>query len=203
MKLSADQVKLFWRLWSAACQAQGWTREAGLTADQIDAHRKALLSDAGFSSLTLVDRTAGFGAIKARLMTLCGSIDGAIESDHPEMDDARRKIHLIRHDLALCLSLYVEDPVAYIEEIVRDKFGLARNSPVDLDSLSHRVNFPQPGCSQLDQALMTISARLNSFRKQAGHTTHDMRMLVGLPCVCARCRKSHDHSFASRTSSPF
>lgn len=187
MLLSKDQVSLFWRLWSSACKTQGWTRDAGLTSADIDAHRKAMLAEMGFSSLTQVDRTAGFGRVKARLMTLCDSLKGAIEADHPEMDDARRKRHMIRHDLAPCLALYVQDPVGYIESILRDKFHIPSNCAVDLEALTILPSGSSP--SQLDQAVMTISARLNSLRSTAGDTVHDMRVKSKARCDCASCAR--------------
>src|SRR5579862_7122912 len=72
MLLSEDQVKKFWRLWPQACRANGWTKENGLSAAQIDAKRKEVLLDCGFTSLTLVDRKDGFTKVKNRLLILIG-----------------------------------------------------------------------------------------------------------------------------------
>ena len=85
MILTPIQVKSFWRLWAAACRAQGWTRPA-MSSAEIDAKRKEILAGFGFDSLRLVDRGAGFGKVKAQLEMLAGRIRGEIESDHPEHD---------------------------------------------------------------------------------------------------------------------
>lgn len=194
MKLSEDQVKLFWRLWAAACRYQGWTRQRGLTSAQIDVKRKELLARLGFGSLHDVDRRAGFGRVKSELLALADNLRGAVEADHPEMDGARRKRYLITFELIPCLALYVEDPVGYVEQILRDKFRISPASPVDLEALSidpdirTRMGVLHERPSELDQAMMTLTARLQALRKAAGHTIHAMRIGARLPCHCRLCR---------------
>lgn len=194
MLLTKPQRDLFWSLWAQACRYQGWTREKGLNASEIDQKRKALLRQCGFSSLTEVDRKAGFGLVKGELQALCDSVQGAVEAGNPILDDARRKKNLILTELLPCLRLYRDDPIAYVEEILREKFSLTYLQPIGLDDLDPRPRVVTTSsglderASQLDQALMTITARLHALRKAAGNSIHDMRLRAHLACSCARCR---------------
>ena len=70
MILSPDQVKRFWYLWKQVCIANGWTKERGMNAAQVDAKRKEILRECGFDSLTSVDRTNGFTKVKNKLLIL-------------------------------------------------------------------------------------------------------------------------------------
>lgn len=196
MKLSKAQVAMFWRMWSKACQVQGWTRENGFAAAQTDAKRKDVLGRCGFSSLHDVDRSAGYGRVKAELESLAEKLAGAIESVKPELDEARRLHWRLNQDV-LCLQLYLgEGSVAYVEAIARDKFDLPRLKPVDLDLLGTapiprvepRTGALIEGPSQLLQLVMTVRARLGELRKIAGDTEHEMRLRAGAKCFCAACR---------------
>ena len=166
MRLSKPQVTLFWRLWKRACETQGWTVEAGLNRQEIDERRHEVLAKCGFESLTAVDRTAGFGRVKAALMTLCASVEGAIEADHPEADEARRLKHGITYDLLPQLaripsiSAVPGGAIAYCERICRDKFGLPDDWELDLDDLGgHPLRGPE-STDRLRQLLITLNARL-------------------------------------------
>jgi hypothetical protein len=64
MKLSTEQVSLFWREWPKACKAMGWTKANGMSAAEIDLKRKEFLLRCGFDSLTKVDRVDGFTKVK-------------------------------------------------------------------------------------------------------------------------------------------
>jgi hypothetical protein len=196
MKLSKAQVSLFWRLWSRACKANGWTTRNGLTAAAVDAHRKDMLSRAGFSSLHDVDRGSGFGRVKAECEALAGSLDGAIELDHPEMDQGRRLLWRLEQD-TLCLQLYVGyGNVGYVEGIARALFHLPQDRPVDFASLSvhptatidHGTGAEIEGPSPLHQLVMTVHSRLDSLRQIAGHTNHQMRTMAGAKCYCHVCQ---------------
>lgn len=157
MKLTKAQVTLFWRLWGQACSIQKWLPEHGVTRQEQESRRKLLLADCGFCSLTLVDRTAGFGRVKAALLTLCDSIDGAIESDRPDMDEARRYRHVLTWDVLPKLARLpqmAQNPagaIGYAEAICRAKFRLGAGWVFDLDDLD---------AGQLKQLLVTLTARL-------------------------------------------
>ena len=66
---------MFWREWSAACRAAGMTTANGWTSAQIDNERHALLSRAGFDSLTRVDKLAGFDRVISELKVLSHPAD--------------------------------------------------------------------------------------------------------------------------------
>src|SRR5690349_10725769 len=44
MKLSKDQVPLFWKLWAKACRAQQWDKAHGLNSVAVDSKRKEFLA---------------------------------------------------------------------------------------------------------------------------------------------------------------
>ena len=164
MKLTKAQVTLFWRLWGQACRVQKWTGDHGVSRQDQESRRKQLLADCGFRSLTVVDRTAGFGRVKAALETLCESVDGAIERDHPEIDEARRYRHLISWGLLPKLARLPEmaanpaGAIGYAEAICRAKFRLGDGWEFDIDDLD---------AAQLKQLLVTLTARLRRKQEQA------------------------------------
>lgn len=199
MLLTDAQVKRFWRDWSAACKAQGWTRADGLTAAQIDQHRRDLIERAGFRSLTAVDRGAGFGRVLAELGILLGQVKAAVESDHPEMDSGRRKRWVVSHRILPCLGVYLRDPEAYLASILRDKTEWYRQTehyavPLTLDELTDDPVIrtrpdgsldEQP--SHLDQIMMTLNRALHGYRRKAGHSIHEMCLEAGVQCDCKEC----------------
>ncbi|HEV2692266.1 MAG TPA: hypothetical protein VG347_05165 [Verrucomicrobiae bacterium] len=203
MKLSTAQVQRFWREWAATCRINNWTREAGLTAVQIDGHRKELLARCGFQSLKDVDRVAGFTKVLAELGVAQGTnLQAAREADDGSINDGRVIRNQILTEIVPCLELYIEDVRAYITSIIEDKsrwWKLDRParemSIMDLDTRPIFVTDASTGDqkewpSQLDQIRMTLTARLNTARNDAGDSIHDMKIRAGVKCFCAtHCRK--------------
>lgn len=147
MKLTKPQVQMFWRLWSAACRAQGWDRAHGVPPEVVDERRKDLLACYGFGSLHDVDRTAGFDAVKAALLALQDNIDGAVEVDHPEIGHRRRIERHLTHVIVPALGA---GGWQYLAAIAVDRhFPM----PLDLSTLS---------VDQLDQLLVTATKRLRA-----------------------------------------
>lgn len=198
MKLSTEQVRAFWKMWPLACQQQGWTREAGLSAADIDAKRKEFLRRCGFASLTLVDRVNGFTKVKNELEILIRpNIDAAREAEDQTINLARTLRWTIRNNLLPCLALYHPDSEGYLAEVIQDKFNRLRHyENLTLDDLDAR---PIPstarngqlyeGASQLEQVRSTLSARINTMRSEAGDSVHDMKLRAGLKCDCKRCQE--------------
>jgi hypothetical protein len=218
MLLCPGQVSTFWRLWSQACKARGWTAANGLSPAGIDAKRKELLRDWGFDSLTLVDRTKGFTRVKNELIALRGdSVQAGLEADDPALNRARILRHVIRTDILPCLALYESDPGSYLQTVMS---GLSRWRKVDrparpptLDDFDARPTAAprrpptyalKPGPSLLEQIMMTLNARLHAKRREFGHSIHYMRTKAGVSCACAACTKARKMAeAASASNQPF
>lgn len=217
MKLSKDQVPLFWKLWAKACRAQGWTKAAGLTTAAIDAKRKELLARCGFQSLKDVDPRDGFSLLKRELLKLDDQLQGAREEVQSEIESGRKARWFIEHDLMPCLALYVEDAAAYVEAVATDKFRWktrdAMQRRITLDDLTDDPIVREvrgelkESASQLEQLKFTLARCLSrkekrdetgrviqeaGLRNKAGDSIHDMRTKAGLHCGCARCCRERD-----------
>jgi hypothetical protein len=214
MRLSSAQVDRFWREWSMSCRAMNWTRAAGLSAAQIDAHRKELLAGCGFPSLTVVDRTDGFTKVLHEVIALRGvSLLAAQETVDPYLNKARVLRNQIAAELIPCLELYVENVPAYITTImeVKNRWWRIDRPARDItimdltaapirkwdDKIKALKEFP----SQLEQLQFTLAARLNSLRNKTTDTIHDMRTRAGVPCSCAKCVSRANQAALSRPSS--
>lgn len=192
MNLSTEQVNLFWRLWSSACRAQGWT----LKAEQ-ERERRALLDRCGFKSLTLVDRVDGFTRVKNEIKILVKpDVQAAQESEDSLINKARNFRWVIENEILPCLGVYEPDPVTYLRTVMEEKnrwWKIDRPAcEMTLDDLDARPIIKQDKDGQLrefkstlEQLLFTLSARLSVKRRAAGHSEHDMRMLAGVKCHCA------------------
>jgi hypothetical protein len=184
MILSDAQVQRFWREWAKTCQIMNWTREAGMTSAQIDAKRKELLAACGFSSLTKVDRTAGFTKVLNELLVIQGtSLKAAHETIDPSLNEARILRNHILTELVPCLELYVEDVRVFLTQIMEDKTRYRKTDRPDRD-----LNLMDLNAGQLKHMQFTLAARLNDKRKAAGDTIHDMKIKASVPCSCAECR---------------
>jgi hypothetical protein len=203
MKLSPDQLGKFWQLWPQACRANNWTREAGLSAAEIDSKRKEFLARCGFASLTTVDRTDGFTKVKNELLVLIGvSLKAGQEATDPTLNQARVLKHKILNELMPCLALYEDDVQGYLTSVMEDKnrwWKIDRPAcDITLEDLDAKPIFRfkngerQEFASTLEQLMMTINSRVNSKRKAAGQTIHEMKMAAGVDCECkACCLKAH------------
>jgi hypothetical protein len=200
MKLSTAQVQRFWREWPKSCKAMGWTKANGMSAAEIDQRRKEFLARCGFDSLTKVDRVDGFTKVLKELQVLQGvSVDAGIEAEDLTINKARTFRHFILTDLVPCLELYIADVRGYMTSIMGDKnrwWKIDRPAReitlLDLDAKPVYRRDKKTGelktwPSQLEQLKWTLAARLNTLRKDAGDTIHDMRLRAGLECVCAVC----------------
>lgn len=203
MNLSGDQVKTFWSLWAKACRKQGWTAAQGLTTGEIEAKRKELIARCGFDSLTKVDRMDGFTRVKNELLLLISDntdLKAAAEAENPELNQARVWKHKIMNELLPCLALYEEDVAGYLLGVMEDKYlwwkierPACEITLEDLDAkpiFRFRNGVRQEFPSTLEQLMMTLNARVNSKRKAAGHSGHEMKMLAQVFCNCARCERT-------------
>lgn len=200
MLLSKSQSQRFWREWSAACRYQGWKET--LSADEIDAKRKELLARCGFKSLTLVDKTSGFDRVLAELRALQDDLQRTVETEDPTIGAARRFRAVILQEIIPCLALYEDDANVYLTTVIS---GLVRWNKTDrperdptLEDLDAKPTFKKSasgqwreGPSKLEQAMMTLNARLHTKRRDAGDTIHDMKLRAGVACDCKICSQPH------------
>jgi len=185
-------------LWLAACLAQNWNpddrdfRMAKLS--EIVGHPLASASD--------IEYLDEFTKVKNALLILAGvSLQAASEGSDTAENDARILRFKIRKEIMPCLALY-EDAEQYLATVLTcllrwNKTDRPMRAP-SLDDIDAR---PRIGTcrtgkrkgqtyemkSQLAQALMTLTARVNEKRNAAGHTIHQMRTMADLPCHCAQC----------------
>jgi hypothetical protein len=184
MLISKLQSDTFWRLWSQACRAQGWSDKAAQERE-----RKAFLVRCGFSSLTLVDRLDGFTKVKKELQILISpDLDAAREAEDQTINRARNSRWVIKHEILLCLALYEADVNGYLQTVLegQSRWNTSGNDP----QRPARLQDFEDGV--LKRVLMTLNGRLHAKRREAGHSIHDMKIAAGVKCNCARiCAKSH------------
>lgn len=204
MLLTKAQLTLWWRTWSTACKAQGWTRENGWNSEQIDAKRHEILKELGYKSLRDVDNR-GFDKLLSRTRLLASRLEGAIDEVQPSNGDARRLLWRIEW-LIKCLEVYIPGRgETYVDSVVSDKFdhtdkfGNGVLHPRQWRELS-AVRSVGKEDSELDQLRMTLTARLNGrtgYRSRQGHTIHEMCTRAGVPCACDPCKDAR--AAAART----
>ena len=208
--MTTPQITLFWREWAKTCRAMNWTKAAGLTPVQIDTHRRELLARLGFDSLTKVDHTKGFDRVLNELRVLQGvSVDAGMKAADDTIQDAERLRHVILTELVPCLELYVADVRAFIGQIILDKnrwwkLGGGREITImDLDNHPVKLRDGRVIPGQLEQLRMTLNARLNDKRREAGDSMHDMKIRAGVPCDCARiCRQRLNQAAFAAANAP-
>jgi hypothetical protein len=183
MKLSTSQVQRFWREWAASCKVMNWTRTAGLTAAEIDAHRKELLARCGFDSLTKVTRVDGFTKVLNELLVLQGtSLQAGREAEDQTINRARTLRYSIASELIPCLELYVPDVPGYLTSVMEDKQRWWK-----IDRPVRDITILDLDATQLEQLRYTLNARMHTLRNKAGDTICDMKRAAHIPCDCARC----------------
>jgi hypothetical protein len=197
MNLTPPQISRFWREWSSVIRYQRW--RGVLTADQIDCKRKELLARAGFLSLTQVDKRAGFDRVLTELRAMQDDVERTVEAADDTIADGRRYRALITLEIIPCLALYEMNPMDYLVTVIS---GLVRWNKIDqperpptLDDLDARPTFKtvdgklEEGPSQLEQAMMTLNARLHAKRREKIHSIHTMKIMAGVKCSCKLCRE--------------
>lgn len=151
MKLAPAQQSLFWRVWARVCEYQGWTRERGLTSEDIDARRRETLARCGFDSLRAVDRGRGFDRVLAELGRLRDNLERTAEVDNSDPGTRRRYLHKLAQDAATLGGMH------YLLAIARDKFHVT-------SGLSTIEDLPT---GQLRQLVVTLHARRHYRRQPA------------------------------------
>lgn len=181
--MTKSQSAAYWRLWSAACKAQGWTKADGMDSAAVDAKRKECLIECGFESSRDIDSGAGFSRWKSLCERLSGKLSGAI-AEVRKSSPADKRRWVVENEMIPCLAFYAPTGTTdrrkwaehYVGVIVRET---VRTDTVDFDRLDE---------VQLTRLMATLNARLGSKRRAAGHSMHDMYTGAGCRCRCAACK---------------
>ena len=186
-----QRIALMAQWWPEACRAQGWR-----VNDR--ALRLRVLSDAvgrPITSANQLNTKADVDSVIAHLGMLKDNVALTIETDHPEIGAARPLRFVIGEWQLKCLAVYMGHDGAqkYLAEIIRDKFRHAsRVMPLTIEQLDaapvirrNKAGELYESPSQLDQVLMKLASAIQSRRKAAGDSTHDMKLKAGVECDCA------------------
>lgn len=175
--MSKDQQGLYWRLWGRACAVQGWHR---LPSKEREGHRheehaKVFGCE---KSAREINRTDEFGRIKSHFLALADDLQGAIETDRPDMDQGRRWRNKVDAQKQLLAALGLP-PEAYVGTILKQVFRA--------DSVEDLSANAAPGKrSPLERLLFTLAARIDAKRQEFGWSVHKLYSAASLPCP-ARC----------------
>lgn len=166
MLLSKKQATTFWKQWSSV---KTQLRHEGFTDAQIEAERHAMLLRSGFTSLTLVDRTAGFDRVLGELGRMQDNVARTVETlpaktltihagpkalrQVPNTPGERRRVLWKIEQLSKPLG-----GKPYVLAVARDKFHITEGVTV-IENLS---------IEQLHQLKMTL-ARAATRKLAAGH----------------------------------
>jgi hypothetical protein len=164
-KMTPEQRSLYWRLWAAACEYQGWDR---LSAVERDEKRHQVLAGCGFASAKDIDRTDGFDAVKKRLEEL-------VDIVHNEPPDAglRRRI-LSRVNRALWQLRQAEYPEHSIQTILLERFKVIEGSTTIPDLPTH----------ELVNLSKTLAARLATQKERQAQSIRPAPSSVGNAASC-------------------
>jgi bacterioferritin-associated ferredoxin len=183
--MTSKQNQLYWREWAAV-------RRIDKTADRHALHAEALGQDKSHTEFTNADFDRVLGVFRA--ITQPANLNGQVRQ---QQQPRHRQEHRLA-EIQSCLGLYVDDVAGYVARVVADKFGVPVAGARTLEDLSDQPRWRRNGDgelielpSELKQVLMTLWARVNGLRNQAGHSLHEMRTRAGVPCDCAKiCRKA-------------
>lgn len=185
---TAQRFKIL-QLWGKVCAARGW---------KASDRALRLTTLGGFlgrelSSTDAIERLAECTKVMAELEALLGtSVRAGLEATDPARNRKRNWRWLIERELLPCLALYPLDaPMAatgaraYLGTVLTSKTRWRKTDRPESDPTL--ADFDE---RTVQQIFWTLSARLNSLRKAAGHTGHAMRLAAGVRCQCAACSKS-------------
>lgn len=203
--LTKIQTLSYWRLWKSACEAQGWTRERGLKAAEIDAKRRQCLAECGVESMKDLDSGSGFTAWKNLCLRLTGSLTAAVAEVRRPRTKADRLRWVIVNRILPCLAIYCpngcDNPRLwsenYLGTILRSTLT-GHGFPAESDDWTEHLEDLTE--LELTRVLATLNARVSSKRKGDGHSIHDMHVRAQIKCPCAACK---DIKVDARPHTPF
>lgn len=198
MTITNSQRTRIMQLWQKACKERGWK------ASDRDFRLEMFSEMIGrtITSTDEVERLDECTKLMNELRVLMGvSVRAGLEVGDPALNQARVLRNQILTEIIPCLEVYVSDVRAYLTEIMADKnrwWKIDRPecdiTIMDLDAKpiirrDRKTGEIREFPSQLKQIQYTLSARMNSKRKEAGHTIHEMKVQAGVPCTCAECSR--------------
>lgn len=181
-----------------------WPRIAarrGVSPNNREA-RHAFYAEAGLHGD--IDTTTGFDRLKAHCLAILD--DANLTAQVRVQEQPTNRLHWKIRDVLKCLAVYpLSKPMGwegarqYAREIIRDKVDHGSLRGVtDLEDLSDIANAYEDSDgnlierpSQVEQMVMTLSARLNGaegLRNRAGDDLHTMKMRAGVKCFCKPCK---------------
>lgn len=187
MTITKSQRWAILQLFGRACKERGWkaTREVRLAKLSEILGREITTTDA-------IGRLDECTKVMAELKAMLGvDLQAGKEAVDQGINRQRNSRWLIENEVLPCLALYVENGLAgaraYLLEVMTDKSRWRKTDRPESDP--SLADFDERTC---EQTFWTISARLNTHRKAAGDTGHEMRMKAGVKCDCARiCQKEN------------
>lgn len=192
--LSKPQILAYWRLWKSACESQGWTKENGFTAAQVDAKRKECLSECGVESMKDLDSSLGFSNWKNLCLRLSGSVEGALAEIRKPRTQADKLRWVILNVIVPCLAVYPPENCANAIQWATSYLDVIRKSAIPWRQMNEQcaISVPLEDLTEgdLKKLIATLNSRLSSKRRTAGDSLHDMHIKAKVRCSCAACRKS-------------
>lgn len=187
MITKSQRITLMAELWPAACRQQGWdendkTMRYAVFAEVLgdrEPHKSNLAAGGHISANDFLSEGErdDFGAIKRHLLLLSGK-------DLLQADPVRRRLLWIVTDrLMPCYRVY--KPGAALETILRERFSRIKGVNT-IDDLS---------LTNVKKLIYTLTARVNTARKAAGDTPHEMCQAAEVQCwrpppsKCPQCQE--------------
>jgi hypothetical protein len=189
MTITTAQRWKILQLWSKVCKDRGW--KSSDRALRLATIGKIL--GRKLQSTDDVERLAECTKVMAELEAMLGtSLRAGQEATDPGRNRKRNWRWLITHEVLPCLEIYpLAAPMgragaeAYLLEVLVGKSRWRKTDrPASDPTLA---DFEE---RSLEQIFWTLSARLNSKRKEAGHTGHQMCLAAKIRCKCAACRRA-------------
>lgn len=160
----------------------------GIPSREREAYRKKIHTAVFDSPISAkeIDSTEMFGKIKNHLLMLLDNVKATVETDHPEHDQQRRLIHNIQHYYFPLLNvlLAADNSPFTIHHSPSEHYARAiakarwkKNHLVDLT------------VQQLGYLRMDLQRAIQTKRKAAELTVHQMHQAADLPCPynCQQC----------------
>jgi hypothetical protein len=192
MKISKAQRWKILELWGKVAKDRGWkVSDRALRLATIGG-----ILGRELPSLDDVERLAECTKVFAELEAMLGvSLRAGLEATQPGRNRKRNFKWLIANEALPCLAVYLPNGEVgaynYLLEVMAGKSRWRKTdrpeSDPRLDDFDDRT---------VEQIFWTLNARLNSKRKAAGDSGHEMCVKAKIPCRCAACRRSNSPAAA-------